>query len=137
LRSPFFFTIMLYLQTNTANQFVRLTLDEARQFLPTFTNYLIVITHEENSVVGDEIRQVAVVLSETQRITTLQITTVGLTLNGRYRYIVYGQNSSTNIDINNAVVVGVCEQGLVELKDNTIYFDVPNVTIQDDIIYNG
>jgi hypothetical protein len=128
---------MLYLQTNTANQFVRLTLDEARQFLPTFTNYLIVITHEENSVVGDEIRQVAVVLSETQRITTLQITTVGLTLNGRYRYIVYGQNSSTNIDINNAVVVGVCEQGLVELKDNTIYFDVPNVTIQDDIIYNG
>ena len=137
MRSPFFFTIMLYLQTNTANQFVRLTLDEARQFLPTFTNYLIVITHEENSVVGDEIRQVAVVLSETQRITTLQITTVGLTLNGRYRYIVYGQNSSTNIDINNAVVVGVCEQGLVELKDNTIYFDVPNVTIQDDIIYNG
>jgi hypothetical protein len=128
---------MLYLQTNTSNQFVRLTLDEARQFLPTFTNYLVVITHEENSIVGDEIRQVAVVLAETQRITTLQITTVGLTLNGRYRYIVYGQNSSTNIDINNAVVVGVCEQGLVELKDNTIYFDVPNVTIQDDIIYNG
>jgi hypothetical protein len=128
---------MLYLQTNTANQFVRLTLDEARQFLPTFTNYLVVITHEENSSVGDEIRQVAVVIAETQRITTLQISTVGLTLNGRYRYVVYGQNSSMNIDIDNAVVVGICEQGLVELKDNTIYFDVPNVTIQDDIIYNG
>ncbi len=137
MRSPFFFTIMLYLQTNTANQFVRLTLDEARQFLPTFTNYLVVITHEENSSVGDEIRQVAVVIAETQRITTLQISTVGLTLNGRYRYVVYGQNSSMNIDIDNAVVVGICEQGLVELKDNTIYFDVPNVTIQDDIIYNG
>ena len=128
---------MLYLQTNTANQYVRLTLDEARQFLPAFTNYLVVITHEENSIVGDEIRQVAIVIGETQRITTLEISTIGLTLNGRYRYTVYGQNSSTNIDTNNAVVVGICEQGLVELKDNTTYFDVPNVTIQDDIIYNG
>lgn len=128
---------MLYIQTNTANQIVRLTLDEARQFLPAFTNYLVVITHEENSSVGNELRQVASVISETQRITTLEISTIGLTLNGRYRYEVYGQNSATNIDIDNAVVVGLCEEGLVELTDNTSYFEVPNVTIQDDIIYNG
>jgi hypothetical protein len=128
---------MLYIQTNTANQIVRLTLDEARQFLPAYTHYLVVITHEENSSVGFELRQVPTVISETQRITTLEITTVGLTLNGRYRYEVYGQNSSTNIDIDSAVVVGLCEEGLLELTDNTSYFDVPNVTIQDDIIYNG
>lgn len=128
---------MLYIQTNTANQIVRLTLDEARQFLPVYTHYLVVITHEENSSVGSELRQVASIITETQRITTLEITTVGLTLNGRYRYEVYGQNSATNIDVNNAVVVGLCEEGLLELTDNTSYFDVPNVTIQDDIIYNG
>lgn len=128
---------MLYIQTNTANQIVRLTLDEARQFLPAYTHYLVVITHEENSSVGSELRQVASIITETQRITTLEITTVGLTLNGRYRYEVYGQNSATNIDVNNAVVVGLCEEGLLELTDNTSYFDVPNVTIQDDIIYNG
>lgn len=129
---------MLYLQTNTANQIVRLTLDEARQFLPsTFTNYLLVITHEENSAVGNDLRQVCSVIMETQRITTLNITTVGLTLNGRYRYEVYGQNSAVNVDPNNVTVVGVCEEGILELLDNTTYFDVPNVTIQDDIIYNG
>jgi magnesium-transporting ATPase (P-type) len=129
---------MLYLQTNTANQIVRLTLDEARQFLSSpFTNYLLAITHEENSPVGSDLRQVASVVMETQRITTLNITTVGLTLNGRYRYEVYGQNNSTNTDPTNATVVGLCEEGILELLDNTSYFNVPNVTIQDDIIYNG
>jgi magnesium-transporting ATPase (P-type) len=129
---------MLYLQTNTANQVVRLTLDEARQYYATtFTNYLLVITHEENSSVGIDLRQVCVVISETQRITTLNITTVGLTLNGRYRYEVYGQNSATNTDPANASVVGLCEEGLLELSDGVSYFDVPNVSIQDDIIYNG
>ena len=129
---------MLYLQTNTANQTIRLTLDEARQYIAsTFTNYLIVITHEENSSVGSHLNQVASIISETQRITTLNITTVGLTLNGRYRYEVYGQNSAMNTDPTNASVVGLCEEGLIELNDGTSYFDVPNVTIQDDIIYNG
>jgi len=129
---------MLYLQTNTANQTIRLTLDEARQYYSTtFTNYLFVITHEENSSVGSDLRQVAVVVSETQRITTLNITTVGLSLNGRYRYEVYGQNSASNTDPNNVAVVGLCEEGLLELSDGVSYFDVPNVSIQDDIIYNG
>lgn len=98
---------------------------------------MLVITHEENSPVGSDLRQVCVVIAETQRITTLNVTTVGLTLNGRYRYEVYGQNSATNTDPTNASVVGLCEQGLVELLDGVSYFDVPNVTIQDDIIYNG
>ncbi len=129
---------MLYLQTNTPNQIARLTLDEARQyFSASFTNYLIVITHEENSIVGNELSQVALITNETQRITTLRITTVGLTLPGRYRYKVYGQNSPTNIDPSNAAVVGLCEKGLVELVDSSSFFDVPNVTIEDYIIYNG
>lgn len=129
---------MLYLFTNTANQVLRLTLDEARQYLPsTYTNYLLVITHEENSPVGSDLRQVCNIVLETQRITTLTVTTVGLTLSGRYRYEVYGQNSAINIDPNNVSVVGLCEEGLIDLTDSATYFDVPTVTINDDIIYNG
>ncbi len=46
---------MIYLTTNTANQTVFLSLDEARQYYATaFTHYLIIITHEENSTTGEE-----------------------------------------------------------------------------------
>ena len=129
---------MVYLNTNTANQTLRLTLDEARQYFSTaFTHYLLILTHEENSTAGNELAQVAVIVNESQRITTLTVTTVGLTLPGRYRYDVYGQNSAVNTDPNDAVVVGLCERGLAQLTDGAIYYDIPNITIQDDIIYNG
>jgi hypothetical protein len=129
---------MVYLNTNTANQTLRLTLDEARQYFSTaFTHYLLILTHEENSTAGNELAQVAVIVNESQRITTLTVTTVGLTLPGRYRYDVYGQNSAVNTDPNDAVVVGLCERGLAQLTDGAIYYEIPNITIQDDIIYNG
>ena len=129
---------MVYLNTNTANQTLRLTLDEARQYFSTaFTHYLLILTHEENSTAGNELAQIAVIVNESQRITTLTVTTVGLTLPGRYRYDVYGQNSAVNTDPNDAVVVGLCERGLAQLTDGAIYYEIPNITIQDDIIYNG
>lgn len=127
---------MIYLLTNTAGQDVFLSLDEARQYYSTpFTHYLMIITHEENSVVGDMKAQVPNVLNENVRITQLQVSTVGLTLPGRYRYEVYGQNSSTNIDPENAAVVGILERGYVVLTNNNQYFDVANTTINNDIIY--
>lgn len=129
---------MVYLNTNTANQTLRLTLDEARQYFSTaFTHYLLILTHEENSTAGNELAQVAVIVNESQRITTLTVTTVGLTLPGRYRYDVYGQNSAVNTDPNDAAVVGLCERGLAQLTDGAIYYDIPNIIISDDIIYNG
>jgi len=129
---------MVYLNTNTANQTLRLTLDEARQYFSTaFTHYLLILTHEENSTAGNELAQVAVIVNESQRITTLTVTTVGLTLPGTYRYEVYGQNSAVNTDPNDASVVGLCERGLAQLTDGAIYYDIPNITISDDIIYNG
>lgn len=129
---------MVYLNTNTASQTLRLTLDEARQYYATaFTDYLLLIYHEENSNVGNSIAQVPTITNENQRYTTLEVTTVGLTLPGRYRYDVYGQNSSTNTDPNDASVVGICERGYLYLNDSGVYFDVPSITIQDDIIYNG
>lgn len=129
---------MVYLNTNTANQILRLTLDEARQYYATaFTDYLLIISHEENSNVGNTLAQVPTIVNENQRATTLTVTTATLTLPGRYRYEVYGQNSNSNLDPNDAVVVGICERGYLYLNDSGIYFEVPTINIQDDIIYNG
>jgi magnesium-transporting ATPase (P-type) len=127
---------MIYLTTNTANQQVYLSLDEARQYYSTaFTNYLIILTHEENSTTGNKLAQVATIVSESVRVTHLTITTIGLTLAGRYRYEVYGQNSAINTNPTNAAVVGIVERGYAVLNDNTSWFDVPVNTIPNDIIY--
>lgn len=74
-------------------------------------------------------------MNENVRITQLSVTTVGLTLAGRYRYEVYGQNSAVNINPTNAAVVGIVERGYVVLTDNTTWFDVPPSIIPNDIIY--
>ena len=127
---------MIYLQVNNNNQFIYLSLDEARQYYATpYTHYLMVLTHEENSTTGEELGQVATIVNENVRITQLSVTTVGLTLAGRYRYEVYGQNSAVNINPTNGAVVGIVERGYVVLTDNTTWFDVPPVTIPNDIIY--
>lgn len=127
---------MIYLNVNQANQTIYLSLDEARQYYSTaFTNYLFILTHEENSTTGNKLAQVAVIANENVRITQLTVTTVGLTLAGRYRYEVYGQNSAVNTNPTNAAVVGIVERGYVVLNSNTQWFDVPSDTIPNDIIY--
>lgn len=129
---------MIYLTTNTANQFVFLSLDEARQYYSTaYTHYLFVLTHEENSTTGTDLAQVAVIVNENVRITQLTITTVGLTRSGRYRYEVYGQNSAVNTNPTNGAVIGLVERGYAVLTNNTSYFDVPTDVIPNDIIYGA
>lgn len=129
---------MEYLTTNQAGQIMRLALDESRQYFATaFTHYLLILTHEENSTTGTYLAQVPTIVNENQRITTLTVTTVGLTLAGRYRYEVYGQNSAVNTDPNDASVVGLCRIGWAVMSDATTYYDLPTITINDDIIYNG
>lgn len=129
---------MNILFTNTLNQTLRLTLDEGRQYFSTaYTHYLLVLTHEENSTTGTDLAQVPQIVAENQRITTLNVTTVGLTLVGRYRYEVYGQNSPSNLNPSDDSVVGLVEIGWIDLVDTTEYYEIPNITIQDDVIYNG
>ena len=129
---------MIYLITNTANQTVFLSLDEARQYFATaYTHYLIVLTHEENSTTGTNLAQVATIVNENTRITQLTITTVGLTRSGRYRYEVYGQNSAINTNPSNGAVIGLVERGYAVLTNNTSYFDVPTDVIPNDIIYGA
>jgi hypothetical protein len=126
---------MVYLNTNTANQYAWLSLDEGRAYFNVaFTNYLLVLTYE---MTGEQLAQVVTVINENERVTKIRLTTVSLTDAGRYHYEVYGQNSSSNIDPTNASVVGMVEKGLMILQDGTIYFDVSTPTIPVDVIYTG
>lgn len=111
---------MIYLNHNQANQTVHLTLNEARSyFTQSFTHYLVVFQYEDNtSESNNRLAQVATIVAENERDTELTVTTVGLENSGQYFYVVYGQNSASNIDPENAAVVGKCEQGrLILLKD--------------------
>jgi hypothetical protein len=129
---------MIRLLTDTPNQNAYLTLDEARQYFSTpFTHYLFILRHEENSAAGVYLAQVLDVIAENQRITQVAIDTTGLTLIGRYRYDVYGQNSASNLNPDDETVVGLCEQGLCELRDDRSFFTVPDIDINNDIVFNG
>jgi hypothetical protein len=126
---------MVYLNTNTANQYAWLSLDEGRAYFNVaFTHYLLVMTYE---MTGEELAQVVEVINENERVTKIRLTTVGLVDAGRYHYEVYGQNSSSNIDPTNASVLGLIEKSLMILQDGTIFFDVSSPTIPVDVIYTG
>jgi hypothetical protein len=126
---------MVYLNTNTANQYAWLSLDEGRAYFNVaFTHYLLVMTYE---MTGEKLAQVVEVINENERVTKIRLTTVGLVDAGRYHYEVYGQNSASNIDPTNASVVGLVEKSLMILQDGTIYFDVSTPTIPVDVIYTG
>ena len=116
---------MVYLDFNTANQTRYFTLDEGRLYYAApFTHYLLVLIKDGVSVgmEGERLAQVLNVISENTRSTEVTLTTIGLQVAGYYRYFVYGQNSAVNLDENNAAVVGLVEQGLVNIGDNTNYF---------------
>jgi len=126
---------MVYLNTNTANQYAWLSLDEGRAYFNVaFTHYLLVMTYE---MTGEQLAQVVEVINENERVTKIRLTTVGLVDAGRYHYEVYGQNSDSNIDPTNASVVGLIEKSLMILQDGTIFFDVSSPTIPVDVIYTG
>ena len=126
---------MVYLNTNTANQYAWLSLDEGRQYFNVaFTNYLLILTYE---MTGEQLAQVVTVINENERVTKIRLTTVGLVDAGKYKYDVYGQNSSSNLDPTNASVVGLVERGSIILQNGTIYFDVSTPTIPVDVIYTG
>ena len=89
---------------------------------------------------------VPTVISTNERITELSISTnvddpteggVIITEAGRYNYIIYGQNSGGNLDPTSIDVVGEIKRGYIEFNSLTTYFDQPNLTIPNDIEYNG
>jgi len=134
---------MNYLQTNTASQTLLLSLEEGVLFLPTFTDYLLIL---QNEITLQLFAVIPILVDSNERITTLSVSTdtddaengsILITQSGRYNYIIYGQNSSTNLDPEDAVVVGELKRGFIEFTALTEYFDQPNLTIPNDIEYNG
>lgn len=125
---------MVYLLPNTANQSLYLSLYEGRYTLADFTHYMLSIIREENSETGVKLNQVPAVITDGSGYSHITVTTSTLTQAGRYRYVVYGQNSSTNIDDEDASIVGIVEIGYLELTDNGTYYDVVETTTANDII---
>jgi len=134
---------MNYLQTNTASQTLLLSLEEGVLLLPTFTDYLLIL---QNEITLQLFAVIPIVIDSNERITTLSVSTdtddaengsILITQSGRYNYIIYGQNSSTNLDPEDADVVGELKRGFIEFTALTEYFDQPNLTIPNDIEYNG
>lgn len=130
---------MIYLLTDTAPQDLFLTLREGRILLPdTFTHYLLILTREAHlNDVPETLAQVATIEYENDRITKLNVSTIGLTVPGRYRYEVYGQNSNSNLDPNNVAVVGLVERGWGVLSADRNYFTQPDITADTTIVYDG
>ena len=125
---------MIYLNTNEADQTVLLTLKEMRQTLTSeYNDYLVVLTSDDNGEGTATLAQVADINYENDRITSLTVTTLGITVAGRYRYEVYGQNSASNIDPNNASVVGLVERGYCTMIGATEFYEEPNITIPADV----
>jgi hypothetical protein len=135
---------MNYLQTNTANQTLLFSLKEGSLlFDTTYTDYLLVI---QNEVTLQTFYVIPAQISENDRVTTLAISTNDddptngsiLVVDGtRYNFIIYGQNSDTNLDPTNVVVVGEIKRGFIQMETLVNYFDQPNIIIPSDIQYNG
>ena len=53
---------------------------------------------------------------------------------GLYTYKAYGQNSSTNLNASDVSVVGLLEQGTLNVAGATGY-EIPDINIPDNYIY--
>jgi hypothetical protein len=135
---------MNYLQTNTASQTLLLSLKEGvLLFDTTYTDYLLMI---QNEITLETYYVIPTQISENDRVTTLAISTndddptngsIYVINGGRYNFIIYGQNSTTNLDPQNAVVVGEIKRGFIQMETLINYYDQPNIIIPSDIEYNG
>ena len=136
---------MIYLLKNTAAQLLYLTLKEGELLLANpYTHYLLELTNEQTL---EKLYAIPIQIAQNDRYTTIQIgtnantpTAASLLINypARFSYVVYGQNSSTNLDPSDAVVEGVIQMGYLIVEDlTTPRFTEPNLTIDSDIAYNG
>lgn len=124
---------MLILTPNQANQTARLTLNEGRTKIGNYTHYLLVLSFDDTGVDTDNtLAQVVTVTNETARATTFTCTTVGLAYEGKYYYKVYGQNSSSNTNPDNAI--GIVEQGHAVITSNASEY-IDNTTINNETVY--
>ena len=131
---------MIHLIPNTPEQVGYITPFEARKFLSAFTHYLMIF---ESQATHNTFACVLDITVDNERYTKVAIDTstadsaagdVLITESGLYTYTVYGQNSATNTDPQDASVVGVCEVGTAKFEDSAAW-TIPTVDIPDNVIY--
>jgi len=132
---------MIHLNPNSADeQFIYLTLAEMKKDFDAFTNYLIIL---ENMASTDQHAFVGDVEVDNARYTKISVYTnqplgsssrVLLTETGLYTYKAYGQNSSTNLNASDVSVVGLLEQGTLNVAGAKGY-EIPDINIPDNYIY--
>lgn len=111
-----------------------------RKDFAQFTDYLVLF---QSMASKEDFYFIGYVNTDNARYTTLQVYTnednatsgrVRLTESGLYTYKVWGQNSSTNLDPTDTEVVGLLEQGTLNVAGATGY-TIPDITIPDNYIY--
>jgi len=131
---------MIHLVPNSNSNLVYTTPFESRKFLDAFTDYLLVLS---NQATEEQFACIFNVQFDNERYTQADLTTNNddpvngellITESGLYTYTIYGQNSDSNLDPADAVVVGVCEVGSCKVSDEAAW-TIPNVTIPDNVIY--
>jgi len=132
---------MITLTPNSASeQFIYLTLQEAKKDFDSFTDYLILF---QSMASKEKFYFIADVTTDNARYTKISIHTnvnqptaghILLEESGLYFYKVWGQNSTTNLDPENASVVALIEEGSLNVIGETGY-TIPDITIPDNIIY--
>jgi hypothetical protein len=132
---------MIHLNPNSSDeQFIYLTLQEAKKDFEAFTHYLVIFTSMASQ---DTFAMVGNVDADNSRYTKLSVFTnqplgtagrVYLTQSGQYTYDVYGQNSSTNLNPTSGDVVALIEEGTLSVSGETGYA-IPSISIPDNIIY--
>ena len=131
---------MIILNTNTALQTFYVTpFQRKKDFTTTITNYLFVV---ESLLTDKKYYFVADVQQDNERYTEVRISTntntgtnnILITESGQYSYIIYGQTNSSNLDPNNAVVVGELERGLITFTGEDAW-TMPSIDIPDNVVY--
>jgi hypothetical protein len=130
---------MLYLNSNSGNQNIYLTLQDAGRDY-TYTHYLFKLVHR---MTLEDFYFVGYVINDNPRYTKIQVATNATTTNnvlltetGDYDYFVYAQNSSTNKDSNDAAVVALIEQGTLRVPGAGIV-SLPTITLEDNVLFYG
>lgn len=136
---------MLYLLPNTADQDIYTTAKEGGLYLDAFTNYLF---HLEEFGGHLNYYFIGTVDEENDRYTKFIVSTdsddganssilIPSTVSGKFKYTIYGQNSDSNLDPENAAVVGEVEQGTLKVISSATYYNEQGGTAPTIQSYGG
>lgn len=137
---------MITLAPNTSGQKIYTTAYQGRILLDeSFSDYLILFYQGAGSV---EYAFIGNVNTDNPRYTAFDIDTdtdaptsgnvlIPDNINGIFYYIIYGQNSDSNLDPMDSVVVGEVERGYVRITDPAVTFNSDNTPEATFTTYAG